>query len=81
MTNNNQDREVCIWTYQVRADAENRFRALLARHWPTLNRLGFVTDDPPLVFRSSEEPPVYVEIITWEAAGMRSASSITPCRG
>ena len=73
MTNNNQDREVCIWTYQVRADAENRFRALLSRHWPTLNRLGFVTDDPPLVFRSSEEPPVYVEIITWEAAGMRPA--------
>jgi hypothetical protein len=73
MTNNNEIREVCIWTYQVRAEAEKRFRPLLARHWPTLNRLGFVTDDPPVVFRSSDDPPVYVEIIAWEAAGMRPA--------
>jgi hypothetical protein len=73
MTNNNAGREVCIWTYQVRREAEDTFVALLSRHWPTLNRLGFVTDDPSLVFRSSDQPLVYVEIMTWEAAGMRPA--------
>jgi hypothetical protein len=73
MTNNNEAREICIWTYQVRADAESQFLAVLNRHWPTLNRLGFVTDDAPMVFRSSQEPLVYVEMITWEAAGMRPA--------
>jgi len=46
---------------------------LLNQNWPTLHKLGFVTDDPPMVFRSSEDPPVYVEIMTWEAAGMRPA--------
>jgi hypothetical protein len=73
MTQNNADRQVCIWTYQVRPEAEARFLDLLRKHWPTLHRLGFVTDAPPLVFRSSEEPLTYVEISTWEAEGMRPA--------
>jgi hypothetical protein len=70
MTENNADREVCVWTYWVRADAEEEFRGLLDRHWPTLNRLGFVTDDPPMILRSSDDPPVYVEIATREAGAM-----------
>lgn len=73
MTENNTAPETCIWTYWVRPEAEDDFVAVLARNWPTLNRLGFVTDDPPLVFRSTEDPPVYVEIMTWEAEGMRPA--------
>jgi hypothetical protein len=73
MTNNNEEQEVCIWTYQVRPEAEREFVALLATHWPTLHRLGFVTGDAPQVFRSSQDPLVYVEIMTWEAAGMRPA--------
>jgi hypothetical protein len=73
MTDNNAEREVCVWTYCVRPEAEEQFRVLLARHWPVLNRLGFVTDDPPLILRSSDDPPVYVEIMTWEAGGMRPA--------
>ncbi len=55
MTYNNQDRELCIWTYQVRPEAEDEFVGLLRRHWPTLHDLGFVTDDPPMRLRSSEE--------------------------
>jgi len=73
MTYNNEDRELCIWTYQVRPEAEQEFVGLLARNWPTLHDLGFVTDDPPTRLRSSQDPPVYVEIMTWEAAGMRPA--------
>ena len=64
---------MCIWTYWVRADAEEEFLAVIAGHWPALNRLGFVTDDPPLLLRSSQDPPVYVQIMTWEAGGMRPA--------
>lgn len=73
MTENNEDREICIWTYQVRPEVEGVFLKLLDRHWPTLNRLGFVTDDQQLTFRSTEEPPVYVQVMTWEAGGMRPA--------
>jgi hypothetical protein len=73
MAHNNDAREICIWTYQVRPEAEDRFLRLLNRHWPTLNRLGFVTDDQPQVFRSSDPPLTYVEIMTWEAEGMRPA--------
>ena len=60
-------------TFHVRPEAEAEFTALLARHWPTLRRLEFVTDEPPLVLRSSEEPPVYVEIMTWEAGAIQPA--------
>jgi hypothetical protein len=73
MTENNDHRETCIWTYWVRPGQEEKFRALLARNWPTLRRLGFVAGDPAVVYRSCEDPPVYVEIMTWEAGGMRPA--------
>jgi len=73
VTENNEARETCIWTYQVRPEAEDEFLTMLAGHWPTLNRLGFVTDDRPSVLCSTEEPPVFVEIMTWEAGGMRPA--------
>jgi len=61
------------WTYQVRPEAEETFLGIARTHWTTLNALGFVTDDAPLLLRSAEEPPVYVEIMTWEAGGMRPA--------
>lgn len=73
MTENNYERETCIWTYWVRPEAEAAFQDLMFRHWPTLNRLGFVTDDAPILLRSTEDPPVYVEIMTWESEGMRPA--------
>ena len=57
----------------MRHEAESEFLTLIGRHWPTLNRLGFVTDDAPVLFRSAGEPPVYVEIMTWEAQGIRPA--------
>jgi len=64
--------ETVICTYRVRADAEDDFRALLARHWDTLHNLGFVTDDRPLVFRKLEEP-TYVEVFTWVEGGFDQA--------
>ncbi|AFA76181.1 hypothetical protein GPOL_174p01620 (plasmid) [Gordonia polyisoprenivorans VH2] len=73
MTDNNLDDELCVWTYWVRLDREDEFRRLLAQHWPTLRRLGFVLDEEPMVLRSVEDPPVYVEIFTWASEGMRPA--------
>jgi hypothetical protein len=44
-------KETVICTYRVRGECEERFLALLGRHWRTLHELGFVTDDKPLAFR------------------------------
>lgn len=62
-----------ICTYRVRPEAEAEFAGLLERHWRTLHELGFVTDDPPLVFRSNSEPPTYVEVFTWVEGGFERA--------
>ncbi len=62
-----------ICTYRVRPDAETQFADLLERHWRTLHELGFVTDEPSLIFRSQHEPPTYVEIFTWVEGGFERA--------
>ena len=64
--------EAVICTYRARADAEDDFRALLARHWHTLHDLGFVTDDRSLVFRKLDEA-TYVEVFTWVEGGFKQA--------
>jgi hypothetical protein len=60
-----EDVEICIWTYYVKPEKEDAFRTVLEQNWPTLRRLEFVTDDPPQVLRSTDDPPVYVEIVNW----------------
>jgi hypothetical protein len=63
-----------ICTYRVRRDTEAEFAGLLARHWPTLHGLGFVTDDDPLVLRRDDDSgPTYVEIFTWVENGFELA--------
>ena len=64
--------ETVICTYRARADAEDEFRVLLARHWDTLHELGFVTEERALVFRKLDEP-TYVEIFTWVEGGFGQA--------
>ena len=65
--------ETVICTYRVRADVEQRFAELLASHWRTLHRLGFVTDVASSIFRSLDEPPTYVEIFSWDQGGFDRA--------
>jgi hypothetical protein len=65
--------ETVLCTYRVRANDEDRFKELLARHWSTLHSLGFVTDEEALVFRSLTSPPTYVEIFTWVEGGFGQA--------
>lgn len=64
--------ETVICTYRVRAESEDDFRVLLARHWGTLHELEFVTDDRSLAFRKLDEP-TYVEVFTWREGGFGQA--------
>jgi hypothetical protein len=66
-------KQTVICTYRVREGAEAHFRELLARHWPTLRELGFVTDEPSAVYRELDAPPTYVEIFTWVEGGYEQA--------
>ncbi|MCL5013538.1 MAG: hypothetical protein M1493_06050 [Firmicutes bacterium] len=65
--------QTVICTYRVRPDGEELFQALLGNHWPTLHTLGFVTDSKPVIFRSVDDPPTYVEIFTWVEGGFEQA--------
>lgn len=65
--------ETVICTYHVRPEAEEQFAELLLGHWDTLHRLGFVTPERSLVYRSLDEPPTYVEIYTWVEGGFAQA--------
>lgn len=65
-----------VATYRVRAGKEAAFLELLARHFPTLRRLGLVTADPPVVYRGAEDDgrPIVFEIFTWrDAAAVQTA--------
>jgi hypothetical protein len=50
------------------AGAEKEFLKLLTAHWPTLNRLGLVHQEPRLVFRGKdgEKTTFFVEIFAWK---------------
>lgn len=65
--------QTVICTYRVRTAAEPTFRDLLARHWPTLHELGFVTDEPSTIYRELDALPTYVEIFTWIEGGYEQA--------
>ncbi len=65
--------ETVICTYRVRPESEETFMGLLSRHWSTLHRLGFVTEEESLVFRSLDSPPTFVEVFTWVEGGFDRA--------
>lgn len=66
--------ETVICTFRVQPGQEAAFEGLLARHWPTLRKLGLATETPTQLFKGSEEGGTfYVEIFEWrsrEAAGL-----------
>jgi hypothetical protein len=66
-------KETVICTYRVRADREDEFTRLLARHWRTLRELGFVTGEKAQVFRGEDGGLTYVEIFTWVEGGFAQA--------
>lgn len=70
--------ETVICTYRVKPGREKAFLDLLARHWPTLRRLGLATEEPARVFRGlppgprkdahAVGPSTFVEIFAWKDA-------------
>jgi hypothetical protein len=69
-----------IATYRVIAECEREFRALLARHHPTLVRLGLATSAPPTIYRGVEDGggPIYFEIFAWVDAAAPGAAHEHP---
>jgi len=66
-------------TYRVQAGKEEAFKALLSRHWPTLNKLGLVTAKPQF-FRGLDESnkPYFVEIFTWKDGEAPNTAHMNP---
>ena len=60
--------ETVFATYRVRAGNEKAFLGLVARHWPTLFRLGFTNGEPALVFQGEDGTggPLVFEVFTWK---------------
>jgi hypothetical protein len=56
--------------YRVKPGSEAAFRGLLAKHWPTLQRLGLAGDEPSIVYQGNEKEnaPLFVEVLTWKDA-------------
>jgi hypothetical protein len=57
-----------LCTYRVKSGSEDAFRTLLARHWPTLHRLGLAADTPSTIYQGTESDgrPLFVEVLTWK---------------
>lgn len=57
-----------ICHYRVASGNENKFEDLLRNHWPTLKRLGLVTEEASKHFKGAEQDngqPIYFEIFDW----------------
>ena len=64
---------IVICQYRVKAGDEGAFEKLLNAHWPTLHKLGLVTDEPSQCYRGSEQrsgEPLYIEIFEWLEGGL-----------
>jgi len=60
--------ETVICQYRVASGNEPAFEKLLDEHWPTLRRLGLVTETASQVFKGTEQrsaEPLYFEIFEW----------------
>jgi len=72
--------------YKPKPGHEKELEALVAQHWPTLDRLGLATKEPAEVFRAVEldrehrtdMPPVFVEIFSWKDEGSSDVAHQTP---
>jgi hypothetical protein len=54
--------------YKAKQGAEDALYALVEKHWPTLNELGLVTQQPPKIWRATGKDGrvSWVEIFQWK---------------
>lgn len=59
-------RVLCI--YRVKNGKEAEFKPLLEKHWPTLDSVGLVTDEPARWYSSKDKKNrhCYIEIFEWK---------------
>jgi len=59
---------LCI--YRVKTGSESAFKKLLAKHWPTLLKVGLAADVPSTIYQGSEgeKRPIFVELLNWKDA-------------
>lgn len=71
--------ETVISTFRIIEGKEEEFIGLLRAHWPSLRKVGLVTDTPPQVFRGREASgkSYFVEIFEWrDAAAVQTAHEL-----
>jgi hypothetical protein len=56
---------LCI--YRVKEGSQAAFRKLLAKHWPTLRKVGLAADVASTIYEGSEgeRRPIFVELLNW----------------
>lgn len=70
-----------IVRYRLRLDARDAFVELLTGHWPTLRRLGLVTDRPVECYEgidAADNQPVVIEIFEWVSADAAQSAHVHP---
>jgi hypothetical protein len=57
---------LCI--YRVKVGSESAFKKLLAKHWPTLRRVGLGANVASTIYQGSEgdNAPIFVELLHWK---------------
>ena len=75
--------------YRLKPGAEPEMLRLIGKHWPTLHRVGLVTDDRPQVLRElpskrggedrkGEASAVLVEIFAWKSGASAELARRSP---
>jgi len=77
-----------ICKFVVKPGKEEEMKGLLAKHWPTLHRLGMTTDEPARVYQGVAAPEgershdlganVFVEIFSWKDRRQSSLAHQSP---
>jgi hypothetical protein len=59
---------MCI--YRVKRGSEAAFRGLLAKHWPTLKRVGLGGETASTIYEGTEADgaPLFIELLHWKDA-------------
>lgn len=68
--------------YHLKKGAEAQFKPLLAKHWPTLDKVGLVSAEKPKIWRTTDrnDPSKvkYVEYMEWKSAESADVAHQTP---
>jgi hypothetical protein len=66
--------------YRIADGKEQEFQKILATHWPTLDRAGLVSSEPPRIFRGTgkDGKTSFIEILQWNDEKAPDVAHRTP---